>query len=938
MADRPKKITLSDTIAQETQKSSKSTRGDREDKGGLGVFFAWVSRVCVLFVVCSSPWMIASVNPGAQLILAVVLLVGLACWWIDVGLSSGKRQVVPYVVLFVTLGMAIGFFQTIEFSSGIAGLFAGKQVEIAERFLDVSGAEGTSPIRLSLDVEGTWHQLRLLVIALSCLLLASRFFRGTKELGVLLTAVLVNGVALTAFGLVQKFQFNGKLFWEIELTQGGVPFGPFVCRNNAAGYLVMCVSAGAGLLLLLMTKKEATRPHQIVSTEIPLWRQVSTYIGIFVAQLDAKRLAIIISCVFISIGVVATLSRGGVVALLSAWIGGSVIYNMTRKPKFAGILMFPTAILVIGLASWVGFAGPVLSRFEKLDTLAEHSLDARLNTWRDTLPASLENGWFGTGLGSYRSAHRLYRTNTEKRLFEYAENQYVQSAVEAGVPGFCLLIAALWVAFWYVFYLLKRGNSGLSVGVGVFGAFLISGQTVAAIFDFGWYIPANMVLFATGVGVIGFHAQSLAVRHKKTSWLQVQCPPYLYQVVILSTFLFCIFAVYSLYNQSAVYGQVRPATLAMREPMTMDRAETEKRIESISPLMANVPTTSGLNMLGDLHVHRARLQYLELLKSESPTRDLDLETQKQVDQNLWNLTGLVRMHEYVSALARQKNYKLVRDFREQVFVQYDLPQALVYFRLSQQKAPLQPRTQLMIGLLSSIFRDFDKAQVELEKSIELSPQNADFRFSTALVLLQQGESGSAARHFAHYLKLRPKSFLDVMDLVTGKSNRQIEPLDNRLIFEQVVGEDPKSLYLFAKNYLSRDRQLKDQVLESANVRLTDVSLSDSEMLKLKADINFELGDTKTGIEFLDSTVRSNPNDQKTRLRLAQSLFQAKRFQEAREQVEKLLQVNSRSKAYNNLLKDIKTELKRLRDSKDLGMNSILDTGPLSNSRNREVTV
>ena len=129
-----------------------------------------------------------------------------------------------------------------------------------------------------------------------------------------------------------------------------------------------------------------------------------------------------------------------------------------------------------------------------------------------------------------------------------------------------------------------------------------------------------------------------------------------------------------------------------------------------------------------------------------------------------------------------------------------------------------------------------------------------------------------------------------------------------------------SLFLFAKNYLTRDKRLKKQVLESANSHLTDISLSDSESLKLKADINFELGDAETGIEFLDSTVRSNPNDQKTRLRLAESLFQAKRFQDAKEQVEKLLRVNSRSSVYRKLLNDINAELARLRGSKEVGLN------------------
>lgn len=913
MSERSQKFTLKDTVSRQRERKQNNVATEPKEEG-LTAFFSWTARLSLLFVICASPWMIASVTPGAQLIIASVLLIALASWWIESGLASGQRQILPYVLLFVVLGMAIGLLQTIALPDSLANVLAGRQTEIAEKYLSDPASATGPPKRLSLDIEGTWHQLRLLVIAATCLLIGGRYFRGTRHLATFLSVVLINGVALTAFGLVQKMRFNGKLFWEIELTQGGSPFGPFICRNNAAGYLVMCLSAGVGLLLLLMTQRRPSKPHQIVSDEIPVWRQATTYIGLFVAQLDARRLAILIACIFISIGVVATLSRGGVVTLLAAWIGGCLIYNLTRKPKFAGLLMAPVVLLVIALVSWVGFADDLVKRFESIDTLSESTIDARLDTWRDTLPAALDHGWFGTGLGSYRSVHRLYRTDPELQLFEYAENQYVQSVVEAGLPGLVLLLMALAVSYWYVSFLLARGSSGRTIGTGLFGAFLLVGQTIAAVFDFGWYVPANMVLFAAGMGIVAHQAHSLAGRLKKKSWLKFECPKAATQIVILGTFLCSIFVVYDLYHKSAIYDEVRPVSVGFLDPISFDRSETDERVQRLAPLVNKSPTISGLNTMGDLYVHRARLQYLDLLKSSSQVASLSGEQQAFVDSNLWNLTGLVRIHEYISSLERNKDQIRLNRFKQQDFFQIDLPQALLYFQASQKSSPLQPRTQFLIGLLTSILGDYDRAKVELEKAIELSPQNPGFRFSAAMVMLQREDSTAATEHLKHYVELKPRQFVNVLNILTGKSNRDIVPLEERVIFETVMGDDPEQLYVFGKDYVLDESRLKRDVLERAVRDLGEVSLSDPQNLILKADIHLELGDSDKGIESLEAATRSDPYDHKTRFRLATLLFEHGHLMKAKEQVSRLLNFNSESRQYRSLMDRVKKKLEEAKES------------------------
>src|SRR5262249_38182480 len=84
-------------------------------------------------------------------------------------------------------------------------------------------------------------------------------------------------------------------YWSVP-TKGQV-FGPFVCRNHAAYYLNLCLGLTAGLLL-------GTR--YFLTSERSSWR------GIF---RDPRVLWLICGIGIMFAGLIATLSRGGLIGL-----------------------------------------------------------------------------------------------------------------------------------------------------------------------------------------------------------------------------------------------------------------------------------------------------------------------------------------------------------------------------------------------------------------------------------------------------------------------------------------------------------------------------------------------------------------------------------------------------------------------------------------------
>src|SRR6202158_1414173 len=149
--------------------------------------------------------------------------------------------------------------------------------------------------------------------------------------------LLALGFAVSLFGIVQHFTFNGKLYWVRELRFGGIPFGPYVNRNHFAGLAELLIPPGLAILILRAERRD----------QLPL----VTLFTLFP-----------IGALFLSA------SRGGIMSFL-AEIGllAILIFFRRREGKelvAAGLWV----VLAIALVSWLGI-GRAIERFASYKTL-----------------------------------------------------------------------------------------------------------------------------------------------------------------------------------------------------------------------------------------------------------------------------------------------------------------------------------------------------------------------------------------------------------------------------------------------------------------------------------------------------------------------------------------------------------------------------------------
>ena len=190
------------------------------------------------------PWWFGSVETTAQSAIYALAFVGLIAAWVSIVFAKNKATAFPIVSLPVMLGILLAIAQLIPLPATIGRMVSPHHRELyvanAIDTIDHDETQNSARFPSTMNPDGTFFQLRLLILALGCLLIGAQFFRIKSFVLWLPIIGTVNGVALALFSMAQQMTFNGKLYWVVELTQGGTPFGPYVNRNNASGYLLLC--------------------------------------------------------------------------------------------------------------------------------------------------------------------------------------------------------------------------------------------------------------------------------------------------------------------------------------------------------------------------------------------------------------------------------------------------------------------------------------------------------------------------------------------------------------------------------------------------------------------------------------------------------------------------------------------------------------------------
>lgn len=537
-----------------------------------------------------------------------------------------------------------------------------------------------------------------------------------------LTLLMVNtrsrlrwvALALVISGLIQglyaSFMTLSGLeygFFHEKFVYLGVATGTFINRNHLAGYLVMCLSVGIGLMIALLGSRQ---------TSYSTWRQ---RLAAMLAWVMSPKMILRMVLVFMVIGLVLTHSRMGNSAFFaSMMIAGLIALILSRYANRATVILLVSLIVIdiFIVGTWFGLE-EVQQRIQQTDI----ALETRDEIDVDIIPYWQDYFWTGSGLSSFYTTFPHYQGRYMNDAFwKHAHNDYLEFAAETGIIGLLLLGIAIVLTMGAVLIALYRRRRSLNRGIAFSVTMAIIALLIHSTVDFNLQIPANAATFML---ILALGWVALYLPSETISPNNLQPPSHFAKSIVLSLMVALIYFIYlagswglaDFINRQAQFqmAQWKPKVVTLDDWTT-----THKALLLADRLESNDPNI--LKNLGLLYSLQARLNLNQAEKMAALKQSLDyfLKSAKQrpTDYYVWSyildLKHRLRQYDaiFLHAFENLTIFASRRSFVQHTIINvglanwYRLPkrvQNIVIFTLEQ---GMKTQHKLIFGLIKKYHR------------------------------------------------------------------------------------------------------------------------------------------------------------------------------------------------------------------------------------------
>ena len=332
---------------------------------------------------------------------------------------------------------------------------------------------------LSLDPHATaagWFKslAYVLIFILSLLLIHSR-----RRLRQLAYVVIYSGLFQAVYGSLMTLSGLGYGFFIQNPLALNVTTGTFINRNHFAGYLVMTLSVGIGMMIAsLDTESDYTAKQRL---------------RYYLKLILSTKLRLRLYLVMMVIALVLTHSRMGNTSFFASLvIAGGLGLILSRHATRGTIVLLISliAIDVLIVGAWFGL-GKVVERIEETTLVTETRDEVDIyvyQQWKDYQ-------WTGSGLGSFYSVFPRYRKEDVRGYYDHTENDYLEFASETGVIGVALLGSVVAMSIYAALMAQYRRRDPLMRGISFAAIMSICAMLIHSTVDFNLQIPANAATF-----------------------------------------------------------------------------------------------------------------------------------------------------------------------------------------------------------------------------------------------------------------------------------------------------------------------------------------------------------------------------------------------------------------------------------------------------------
>lgn len=223
-----------------------------------------------------------------------------------------------------------------------------------------------------------------------------------------------------------------------------------------------------------------------------------------------RRALLLLLAVALSAGLVATLSRGGFIALAAAL--AVVWFLAPRRPSVQGLSRLTGGMVVGALVGFFALeapqwlatqAGAAPSGIDEVISTFGASAASRSELYSLAASSVAAHPWLGSGYLGFRALLEARRAQVPsygtENITYFAHNDYLQTLLELGIPGAAALVAMVLVPFWIAIRVRSSAPEDVTRLAALAG---IAAMSIHALVDFPFYVPICLLLFGALLGEV----------------------------------------------------------------------------------------------------------------------------------------------------------------------------------------------------------------------------------------------------------------------------------------------------------------------------------------------------------------------------------------------------------------------------------------------------
>jgi tetratricopeptide (TPR) repeat protein len=406
--------------------------------------------------------------------------------------------------------------------------------------------------------------------------------------------------------------------------------------------------------------------------------------------------------------------------------------------------------------------------------------------------------------------------------------------------------------------------------------FALGTQVLHAPFDYGLYVPANMLTFAVICGAVAGRAAQLSAQSRGPVLAALPRLRWASAALVVALGAACTWGFTELRRAAAIEIATRDIDRRGFDEGTPSGASAADLEEAISRLTAALEIrpddAEAQTQLGILWTHLYHVRAFERLK-QGRLGALDEAT-------LWGrYASGTSLHRLMHEFARRGQTSDLQKLRQEPVVLETLQPALSHFLLARRYCPLIPEPHVGLGELYGLVADPAEDGLHLERARRLQPTAPKVLYQCGLLDFQAGRLDAAYASWKTCLTLSEAFLGPVVESTAGR-------LDDVETVRRLLPESPRLLIHLARRVFFAEEydKVRSALTQRALELLADAKLPEDETWYLRALAYECRGEHAEAIESYKRAVKLRPRYLPWRQEYAMLLEREGKIDEAIEQV------------------------------------------------------